>query len=86
VSFGIIRRKPKPLGHVIDVWRCLRCGTTITENTDSQTFSNPAPLECKKCPGEPDMQARRYYSTAVASSRAYVEGGVKGSEEWQKKW
>jgi hypothetical protein len=69
MSVRVFRRKPKPLGHVIDVWRCLRCGSTVAENTDSETFRNPAPLECKKCPGQPDMQARRYYSTVVESSR-----------------
>lgn len=69
---GIIRRHarraPKPLAGVIDVWKCLRCGATVAQNADSQTFSNPAPLECKECPGQPDMQAGRYYSTVVASS------------------
>jgi DNA replicative helicase MCM subunit Mcm2 (Cdc46/Mcm family) len=70
---GIIRRhgprKPKPLKGVIDVWKCLECGYTVAQNADAQTFSGPAPLECKRCPGQPDMQAGRYYSTVVASSR-----------------
>lgn len=69
---GIIRhwarRKPKPLGGVIDAYKCLSCGQTIAVNADSQTFRNPPPLECKRCPGQPDMQAGRYYSTKVQSS------------------
>jgi DNA-directed RNA polymerase subunit RPC12/RpoP len=62
------RRRPKPLGGVIDVYRCLSCGKTIAVNADAQTFSAPPPLECKDCRGEPDMQAGRYYSTVVRSS------------------
>lgn len=65
---GLIQRKIKPLRGVIDVYKCLRCGTTVAVNADAQTFSNPAPLECKDCPGQPDMQAGRYYSTVVRSS------------------
>jgi transcription elongation factor Elf1 len=70
---GLVRRwaprKPKPLGGVIDVWQCLRCNNTVASNADAKTFRNAPPLECKRCPGEPEMQAGRYYSTVVASSR-----------------
>jgi hypothetical protein len=72
VTSGIIRRwaarKPKPLGGCIDVYKCLRCGYTVAQNADGETFRNAAPLECQRCPGEPDMQAGRYYSTVTASS------------------
>lgn len=61
-------RAIKPLRGVIDVYKCLACGGTIAVNADAQTFRNPPPLECKRCPGQPDMQAGRYYSTIVRSS------------------
>lgn len=62
------RRAPKPLGGVIDVYKCMRCGATEVQNADAQTFREPAPLECQRCPGQPDMQGGRYYSTIVRSS------------------
>lgn len=70
-----ILRSPKPLGGVIDAYKCLRCGTSLAVNADSRTFRQPPPLECKRCPGEPDMQARRYYAVGTASSAA---GGDEG--------
>ena len=54
------RRSPKPLGDAIDVYKCLRCGDTLAVNADAQTFHTAPPLECKACPGQPDMQAGRY--------------------------
>lgn len=62
------RRKPKPLGGCIDVYKCLSCGATVAENADGETFSSPPPLECQRCPGQPNMQGGRYYSTVTTSS------------------
>lgn len=68
MRIGTVFRRAKPLRGVIDVYKCLSCGATLAVNADSQTFSKPPPLECKSCPGQPDMQAGRYYSTVVRSS------------------
>jgi DNA-directed RNA polymerase subunit RPC12/RpoP len=67
----ILRRHPrkiKPLRGVVDVYKCLRCGSTLAVNADSQTFSGPPPVGCERCPGEPYMEAGRYYSTVTRSS------------------
>jgi DNA-directed RNA polymerase subunit RPC12/RpoP len=51
-----------PLGDAIDVYKCLSCGHVFATNADAQTFRNAPPLECDHCPGNPDMQAGRYYA------------------------
>lgn len=56
----ILARHHKPLGDVVDAYKCLVCGTSLVVNADAQTFRNPPPLECKRCPSQPDMQAGRY--------------------------
>lgn len=67
--FGSFGRQIKPLRGVIDVYKCLRCGRTIAVNADSETFSQPPPLECKQCAGQPDMQAGRYYAVDTSEGR-----------------
>ena len=70
------KRKPAPLGGCIDVYKCLLCGDTLAVNADGQTFGTSPPLECQGCPGQPDMQAGRYYSTVTVSSALRVSSGV----------
>jgi DNA-directed RNA polymerase subunit RPC12/RpoP len=60
----------RPLRGVIDVYKCLHCGDTMAVNADAQTFREPPPMECKACPGEPDMQSGRYYAVGTASTAA----------------
>lgn len=55
-----IAQRIRPLGAELDVYKCLSCGTTTCVNADGETFRQPAPLGCQKCPGQPDMQAGRY--------------------------
>lgn len=60
------RRRPKPLGGCIDVYKCPACGDTRAVNADGETFRSPPPHECRRC--GIDMQAGRYYSTVTRSS------------------